>query len=211
MKKLFVDFDGTLVDISERFFKVHADLVGRLGGVALDRQTYWEGKRAGVPERILVAECWESGGMIGAYLAERRQLLEHPRYLGFDRLAAPVGRTLERLAASFQLHLVSFRRDGYLLMDELERFNLACYFGRVVVAGEGNWRDGAEFKEAVLLGFEARSDDVVVGDAEDDGVAAGILGVYSVGVLSGIRGREQLGLSGFDCVIPDITHIFSVI
>ena len=41
-RNIFIDFDGTLVDIAPRHYRVYKGCVEKMGGTPLDRKRYWE-------------------------------------------------------------------------------------------------------------------------------------------------------------------------
>ncbi len=53
--KLFFDLDGTLIDISEKYYRVYNDILTEAGFSTIGKKEYWDAKRHKVPEDQILA------------------------------------------------------------------------------------------------------------------------------------------------------------
>lgn len=202
---LYLDLDGTLLDIREKYYRLHLRIASDLGREALPRATFWARKRRGLALEALLPD-WEEGALAEysrRWLAE----IELPTYTGFDRLVPGAREALTRLAPEFDLVLVTLRRDGQELRRQLQRLGLAQLFSRLLVSGD---HAGVEPTKVQLLSLTVPPDErqsVVVGDSEEDVRAARALGSPVIAVLTGIRDRAFLTTLSPDLIIESVAQL----
>jgi phosphoglycolate phosphatase-like HAD superfamily hydrolase len=189
---LFLDLDGPILDAAERNFQVHCALVAELGGrMTLNRDELWRLKRAGQSSADLLA--LNPGPPVDRERFKRRwsEEIELPRWLALDTLQPGACATLEWLAQSWPLVLVTLRqrRDG--LEDQLTRLGLARFFSSVLCANPAAG-EGWETKRALVAASAFTGAGVFIGDTEVDIRAGKLLGLATVAVLCGIRDRAAL-------------------
>ena len=47
---IFFDLDGPILDVSEKYYKVYADILSQKGFRVLSKTEYWDAKRNKIPE-----------------------------------------------------------------------------------------------------------------------------------------------------------------
>jgi len=202
---LYLDLDGTLLDIREKYHRLHCRIALDLGYEPLPRGTFWDHKRRGVALEALLPG-WEEAARAEysqRWLAE----IELPLYTRFDRLVPGARDALVRLAPRFELVLVTLRRDGLELRRQLRRLGVAQLFSRLLVRGD---HGGLELTKAQLLRLTVPPDErasMVVGDSEEDVRAARALGSPFVAVLTGMRDRAFLAALGPDLIIESVAQL----
>jgi phosphoglycolate phosphatase-like HAD superfamily hydrolase len=203
---IFLDLDGPLLDVSERYHRLHCDLVSRHGGRPLDRETYWQAKRERIPEPEILAPTGLSPHAVAELEAARSQWIESPEYLRFDRPWPWTIPTLEALADASSLVLVTLRRYPDRLLRQLGQLDLRRYFDRVV-SGPG---DGTVEAKARLLRDERiliPPGSVLVGDTEIDIASGRALNLRTIAVRSGIRSDAQLARWAPDLLVDDLRQV----
>lgn len=191
---ILFDLDGPILDVSEKYYRVYADWVRAQGGEPVAKERYWQGKRQRLPDRELLAATGLAAGC-EAYWAQRREVIETPPYLAFDRLWEGVEERLRRIAAVTPVVLVTLRRSPAALAGQLEQLGVAGLFARVLV---GSGRDGAADRAAIKVGLvrgefgEGLGARWFIGDTETDIVAGRRLGLATAAVTFGIRDRARL-------------------
>ncbi|MCH8276159.1 MAG: hypothetical protein IIA50_01265 [Bacteroidetes bacterium] len=53
--KIYFDLDGPILDVSERYYEVYKNSLPK-GSKVLNKKTYWNLKRAAVPEEIIFSK-----------------------------------------------------------------------------------------------------------------------------------------------------------
>lgn len=190
----FFDLDGPILDVSEKFYRVYADLVTERGGQPIPKDDYWEQKRRRIPDAVILRasglEDWTE-----EYRALRRARIETPEYLRCDRVWPGVPRLLAALRARGPVVLVTLRNSAEALVEELRAFGLYSLFERVLSAGlDEAGGEGADLKTALVRGAFG-ADDLTgwfVGDTETDVRAGQRLGLRTAAVTYGIRTEEHL-------------------
>ena len=132
MRKIFIDFDGTIVDVSDRYYLLYKDLMTKFGYNVLKKNEYLKLKRDKTPEEQILLKTARNSIFIDEVLRERLLRLE-PESLINDKIVPNVKGTLARLSRSFSLVLLSFRKDRQILLEELNKFNLGAYLSRIMV------------------------------------------------------------------------------
>jgi phosphoglycolate phosphatase-like HAD superfamily hydrolase len=208
---LFLDLDGPLVDVSERYFRVHRDIVEQWGGRATDKAAYWERKRDRQPLPALLASGGNGHIPAADYLAQWLSRIELPAYLECDAVFPGALEQLARLGRSHRLVLVTLRQRPDHLAGELERLQLRAFFGAVLSASP-TVAQGWETKQRLMgqSGFLTKTA-WIVGDTEIDIRAGKGLGLTTVAVLSGIRNRAHLARERPDFLVKDIGELSQVL
>jgi phosphoglycolate phosphatase-like HAD superfamily hydrolase len=204
---LFVDLDGTLLDVFERYHRLHSDLVFEVGGsTPRKRDEYLAFKRSGMSEGSIIEPCFDRPETARAYLALRDRLIETPRYLEYDAPFPWTSKTLQFLRRSCEVHLLTARRSRRLLDTQLERLGLDVLLDSVTTAPDGNKASAVEAHPA----FD-RHNVVIVGDTELDVATGRKLGVTVVAVTSGLRDEQFLRASGAKHVLSSIAGLTSLV
>jgi len=208
---IFLDFDGVLLDVSERYFRVHRALIEPSPGGRLDRSAYWNLKRARRQIRHILEA--DGAGEVDEATYRKRWVdtIEAQEFLGVDVLLPG---TRERLAALAQKHpliLVTLRQQPAHLAMQLDALNLRPFFEAVLVgsplSGEGSTVKAGLLRESGRL----RPGALIVGDTEVDIRAGKAVGIKTVAVLSGIRDREALEAEAPDAIVDDLHSLEEVL
>lgn len=202
------DLDGTLIDVSERHWRVYKAVTETFQGNPLDKSTYWGLKRAKTDWPSILAKSGINAGKLQDYLKRFIELIEQPRYLKLDQLFPFTNDVLNSLGG-YELFLVSLRRHEDRLVDELRWLGLYERFSKVITGHtEG---EGYELKVTMLKQLIGNEHAIVIGDTEADVRAAQAVGATSVAVLSGIRDGAYLRSLRPDHVIISIVELTNII
>jgi phosphoglycolate phosphatase-like HAD superfamily hydrolase len=200
---IFLDLDGTLLDVSLRYHRLHQDVVGRFGGRPLQRDVYWDAKRNRIPEEEMFLRAGLSAAAVPAALAERQADLENPKYLALDFTWPWLADPLIELESWGKLALVTLRHHKDRLERQVWELGLSLFLERVI-SGPG---DGTPEAKAALLrdsGICWSLDSVLVGDTEVDVASGRALGLRTVAVSSGIRVPALLASWSPDVLLEDL-------
>ena len=203
--KIFLDLDGTLLDVSNRHFEVYAFAVEQFGGTPLSKRLYWQLKRCKTGWPQLLARSGLDPHLLSPFHNAFLGCIEAPEMLAKDQLFVGTKSSLGELSSAHSLSLLTLRRSRANLMDQLRDLDLQRYFDEIEV---GHARGEAyEAKLELMKKVSAFREVIAVGDTEADIVAAKMLHVPVVAVLSGLRDHEYLGALEPDFMIGGIREL----
>lgn len=188
---LYIDFDGTVVDVSERYYRIYCDILGDGPIEPLTKTEYW---------RLKSAKCTEDS----AHEEQRLSMIESSIYLKYDKLIDGAVDTLERFERTNRLVLTTQRQLSIPLYKELEELGIISLFDKIYLNGQkADWirADMEKYNNPAL----------VVGDTEVDIRAGKVLGLATVAVTSGIRSKYLLLAENPDYLIGSIIELPSVV
>lgn len=215
--RLFSDFDGPLVDVSERYYRVYRfciDQVAEAGQevTPLSKSEFWTLKRARVPEeRIALRTGFREDQTIPFARMRREYAHSHP-YFKFDVIQPDAISALTQLRdAGVELAVMTMRRVREL-EPALERFGLAEFFHpsrRYCLPNDyikqGDTRDKPLLMAKALAQLPPAARSWMVGDTEADLEAGNIHNMPAVGLLCGIRDRQQLEKYNPSVILPTLS------
>lgn len=203
---IFLDLDGPLLDVSERYHRLHSDLVLTRGGQPLDREAYWLAKRDRIPETEILIRTGLAPGVAAEAAATRLGEIESRDYLRLDRPWPWTSLMLRSLAELAPLVLVTARRYPNLVAWQLDQLGLRGHFARVV-AGRGDETLEAKAQLLRTAGFSAVAGSVIVGDTEMDLASGRSLGLITVALKCGIRSTALLMAWAPDLLLDDLRQV----
>lgn len=184
MRKLIVDFDGTIVDCSQRDYALYADIMRDLHESKLSFNEYWPKRRQPMNIRELIRETAQKPESIDQFLKMRLERCELPEYSRFDKPLPGAYFALWMMAKLFDVYVVSARFNIDNMKNEINQLRLYGHLKDVIAAKTQN----------KVEAFKSLLPDVVavIGDTEHDILAAKELGIPAIAVTTGIRSREYL-------------------
>lgn len=199
---LFFDFDGTIVDVSGRYYALHLHCL-KDASKPISSNAYWTLKRDNVPEAAILAEHYPAEDFT-AYEAKRMSLIEDPRFLEHDKLIPGARETLAQLSEAMTLILVTLRKRPDELRQQFDALDLRQYFKDVLVAAPniGPWQTKVQMIKPYI-----QTGDWIIGDTDADVLAARHLGMTSCATLTGIRSEAKLSAMHPTHIISDITKL----
>jgi phosphoglycolate phosphatase-like HAD superfamily hydrolase len=200
-----LDLDGTLVNVKEKYCRLHTDIARELNREPLPGDLFWALKRQGVSLETLL-EDWDEPAR-QAYNRRWLDEIEAAAYTRLDTLMPSAPETLSALAMRFKLVLATMRRDGLGLRRQLHWLGIRTFFSDLLVAAD--YRSTVYTKAQLLRPAFSMNGGraVVVGDSEADVEAARELGVPSICVLTGIRDRRFLQALHPDYIVESIDQL----
>jgi len=208
---IVLDLDGVVLDVSERYFRLHCDLLGLQGRHPLDKDAYWRLKRDAQPLGRLLTSAGEEPADEEAYRGQWMERIEADEYLRYDAVITGAAERLAALGRRHLLVLVTLRQRRDRLTAQLDRLGLRSLFAEVLSApqgGEAAW----ETKRRLIDGSGlVHGDGLLVGDTEADIRAGRALGLKTVAVLSGIRSRERLAAEKPDFILESVNALPGVV
>ncbi|MEG4572702.1 HAD family hydrolase [Microcoleus sp. N3A4] len=223
MLRLITDFDGPIMDVSDRYYRVYQQCLAetqRSGQPVreLPKAEFWDMKRARVPETEIGILSGLDAAQAREFAQKRRQTVHTLPYMIYDRPVPSAVETLEKVQrAGVDLAVMTMRRVREL--DEaFNRCNLGKFFPenrRYCLPNDyvktGDIKDKPLLMAKALAELPSASDIWMVGDTEADIIAAKTHGVKVIGVLCGIRDRTQLEMHQPDLIANNLSEAVEII
>jgi phosphoglycolate phosphatase-like HAD superfamily hydrolase len=223
MLRLITDFDGPIMDVSDRYYRVYQHCLVETQRSdqqvrVLPKSEFWQMKRGRVPETEIGILSGLDAAQAKEFSEKRRQTVHTLPYLSYDRPVPGAMETLEKVKrAGVDLVVMTMRRVREL--DEaLNRCNLGGFFPenrRYCLPNDyvktGDVKDKPLLMAKALTELPPVTEIWMVGDTEADIVAAKTHGVKVIGVLCGIRDRTQLDKYQPDLIANNLGEAVEII
>ncbi|MEH2181919.1 HAD family hydrolase [Nostoc sp.] len=217
MLRLITDFDGPIIDVSERYYHVYQfclDKTRRPNQVVqeLPKAEFWQFKRLRVPEKQIALNSGLDEAQAQEFAQLRRQTVHTEPYFHYDTLApGAVDALLKIQQAGIDLAVMTMRRfrelDYAFQKHDLGRFfpENRCFCLTNDYVKTRDIEDKPLLMARALKELPPSADTWMVGDTEADITAAKNYGIKVMAVESGIRDRTQLELYHPDLIVKDFS------
>lgn len=218
MLRLITDFDGPIIDVSERYYRVYQfclDSTRRPDQevIQLDKAEFWQLKRSRVPEQQIGILSGLDQAQAREFAQIRRQTVHTQPYFCYDCLAPGAVEALEKVQqVGVDLAVMTMRRlqelDHAFNSHDLGRFfpKDRCYCLSNDYVKTRDIDDKPLLMERALAELPPADDTWMVGDTEADIITAKNHGVKVMAVSCGIRDRHQLELYKPDLIVKDLSE-----
>ena len=223
MLRIITDFDGPLIDVSDRYYYVYQNCLQHAKEPnhkikQLSKVEFWRLKRARVPEVKIGIISGLNLEQAIQFARRRKKIVHSLPYLKHDRILPGVIQTLEKIKKlNIDLALLTMRREKELA-TAFNKYNLARFFRsdrRYCLPNNYDKNSDIEDKLKLMtkaLGELPPATDVwMIGDTEADLLAAKRNRVKVIGVLSGIRDRTQLEYYQPDFIVNNFSEAVELV
>lgn len=208
-KNIFLDLDGPILDVSEKYYRLYHDILHRNNFKSLNKKTFWSLKRDGVKIEYILGMS-KAKFFTAEYKRQWKMLIETDYYLDFDILQPIAKKILDKLKQEYNLILVTLRSSRRQLLKELKKLEVIDYFSEILSSGS-DLKPRWKIKYKLIKKYEKKKDisagEFFIGDTATDIVAAKKLGFYSIATENGIRNKTILKMSKPDLIIPDMRKL----
>jgi phosphoglycolate phosphatase-like HAD superfamily hydrolase len=225
MLRLITDFDGPIIDVSERYYRVYQVCLEKTRYPEqsirqLTKAEFWQLKRSRVPEVEIALKSGLNETQAQEFSQLRRQTVHTQPYFQYDSLIPGALETLLKIQqAGIDLVVMTMRRQRELEYA-FEQYNLGrffpanrCYCLSNDYVKTRDIEDKPLLMKRALAELPPASATWMVGDTEADITAAKKHGIPVIAVESGIRDRAQLHLYRPDMIVANLSssveHIFT--
>jgi phosphoglycolate phosphatase-like HAD superfamily hydrolase len=223
MLRIFTDFDGPIMDVSERYYQVYLYCLEEAreadqAVTVLSKENFWQLKRAQVPERQIGALSGLHDDQARRFALLRRETVHSWIYLKHDRLIPGAVQALKRIQGlTSHLAVITMRRENTLNLA-LAQHGLDAFFPpevRYCLPDEyvktHDVIEKTRLMERALAELPPACETWMVGDTEADVAAARAHELPIVAVLSGIRDRDRLTTYGPDFIVDNLQAAVAII
>lgn len=206
---IFIDLDGPILNNTPRLYRLHADLVIRLGFQPLPQNDYWELKRNCVKEETILKKIDDfDTNLVQVYIKQRSDNIESKKYLALNEVTTGCYHCLNFLSKQGKMILITTRKNKDHLLWELSQKKLNGYFKKILCESDDHlsaWQS----KVSLIRKFipKVGGSDVIIGDTEAEILCGQELGIYSIGLTNGIRNLKKLALLNPNLICQDINEV----
>lgn len=207
--KIFLDFDGLLVDNSLRLYTLYGDLLHEFGRQPLPMESYWTLKRECISEKdILQKSGLEDPALTELYFKKRFELIESKHYLQLNAIVNGCFEFLEFLRKHGEIILITTRHNRVNLLWEIDEKKLSPYFSRVLCGFDMSIPPAeVKIKMVEKEGFLNGSKGMIIGDTEAEILCGQRVGLFTLAVLTGIRNKDYLMAMNPNMIFDDVHQI----
>lgn len=191
MSVVYVDFDGTIVDVFPRYYIVLNRFLNNYYGRGIDYQTFYIEKRNGEKEHIIVKKNLKINLDIEAYLQYKKEKLEEKENLKIDRFIGKPFETYQYIKSKgFDVIVLSQRRNKENFEWQLQELKYRMFCDEAICLypqSQGN------AKLAFLEG-RAEAGDIIIGDSQIEMECSKKLGISGCFVNTGLFSSVAVGV-----------------
>ncbi|QEI39689.1 Pyrophosphatase PpaX [Dolichospermum sp. UHCC 0315A] len=216
MLRLITDFDGPIMDVSERYYRVYQLCLEKTRYpqqtiTELSKAEFWQLKRSHTPELQIALQSGLDAQQGQEFSQIRKQIVHTLPYFQYDVLVPTALETLTKVqAAGVDLAVMTMRRVRELDYA-FNQYNLSQFFPenrRYCLSNDYLKTRDVEDKPLLmaraLTELPPTDDTWMVGDTEADIAAAKKHDIKIIAVESGIRDRSQLASYQPDMIVTDL-------
>lgn len=199
-RRLFLDFDGTLIDSRQRQYNLFLELAP---GNAITFDEYWRLKRKNINQRDLLRSYLQySDVQIADFKNAWMDKIEDTFRLDIDVPIEGVLEFLAQMSRKYDLCLVTGRQYHDRVVPQMRKLGLHDYFYDII-----NTAQRQSKAELVRSRVAWDANDIFVGDTGEDILAGKELGMRTVAVTSGALSEEALRKYQPDVVLESVVHL----
>lgn len=195
--KIYIDMDGTLLDIFERYSGVFNLYINTFGH-HITKEKYRNLRQSGVSEAWILEKKWGLSGDTEKYRAFRKHYLESREWLEKDTV---IGQPEEIRQYPYDFALITQRYNRKEAIRQISRLQLDTIFDEIIVLEP---QKGRNSKEEYLRG-KVTEEDCIIGDSPVELECSRRLGMQGYFVKTGLFGSqivqgEYTGNDYLECV-----------
>lgn len=210
-RTIFFDLDGTLIDTSERHYRVYKDILNFYGiSNSLSKEEFWNQKRRGRKIAELLPET-SSKEFIQKFMDEWLKRIEDWYYLRYDSLLRESLDILSTLKDKDNLILVTLRNNKENLLWELNNFGLTSYFKEILVDSSVRLKNKVPLIKDYIERCSKENNFIIVGDTEADISTGKDIGILTIAVTYGIRSKEFLKKLKPDFYLDNLSELLDIL
>jgi phosphoglycolate phosphatase len=204
--KIFIDLDGTILDVSERIYQIYKKILKRYGKKILSKKEYIKLKKEKTSNLEILSKTNAEEVLI-EFEKEWLENIEKKEFLKLDELSEENRKFLLNTKKDFSFILVTLRRNTDNLLYELKSKKISEIFDKVLVDDNGDTKENWKIKYDLIKSYGGYNNAIIVGDTKTEIMAGKKLGLKTVAITSGMTSKDVLEKYKPDYLIKNISEI----
>lgn len=201
-KKIFFDFDGTLVDNSYRIYILFSTLVENN---SLSYTKYWSIRRNGVSQKqILMNYFGYTEKNVAIFQKKWMNLIESDEFLELDKLQEKVKFVLSNIFKEHNIYIVTARQFNSKVQKQVDKFKIDKYFKEIFVTQQKSKKNDIIIKNVKNICKQ----DVIIGDSNEDIETGKQLNITTVAVTTGNLNKKAILKFAPDFVYDNLMEFY---
>jgi len=197
---VFFDLDGTLVDASDRLFRLFQFLVP---ASSFTKDDYWKLKRDKVSHRQILKEHFNFEiGQIDSFENTWLSMIELPEWIAYDRPFDQVTTYLKEVQKTHKVYVVTSRQFEKTATAQIHSYGWADIFADILVTGHRVAK-----ADLVVKNVGITNADWFVGDTGKDIETGKQLGLRTAAVACGFLNKERLAEYNPDVIVRSVSEL----
>ena len=221
--RIITDFDGPIMDLSDRYYHVYQLCLSQIREPdqsirMLTKNEFWAYKRAKVSEQQVGIESGLTEFQAEKFKQIRDRTAHQIQHLSLDLVIPGAISALEQIQSSKAELIVMTLRRTCELNAAFEQYGLDRFFpiDRRYCLGDdyqkqGDIKDKTQLMTQALAALKPDPNTWMIGDTETDIIAAQTHGIKVIGVLSGIRDLDRLEQYQPDKIVDNLADAVNFI
>lgn len=208
---LFVDLDGTLLDIRAKYLAVYRYFLTLHTQTGLSDSDFWALKRSAAENfeiAILSGVSQKAASNFSSFIQDH---IETAPFLALDTLLPGIRETFESVAMSnFNVRLLTMRRNRQTLFDQLRRLQIRCWFESILEINHSE-NGGIPHKAISIKANCFKDPAMIIGDSGMDIKSGKFAGIATCAVTTGLRDFEVLRNYNPDIIVESFSEIIAIL
>ncbi|NGX28408.1 MAG: Pyrophosphatase PpaX [Candidatus Anoxychlamydiales bacterium] len=193
----FFDLDGTILDVSERYYQIYTHILKKYRYKYLSKKEYWTLKRNKTSEAEIL-RLTKAEDIKDLYVQLFQNLIESDNFLILDKIWPDLKETYFELFKKNTSFIVTLRKNRKTLINQLKRLNLLKMFSNVYSdeqkkINKNKTNPKIQILEKVLVKNNVdKSNCFFIGDTETDIKTGKFFSMSTIALSFGIRSPDIL-------------------
>lgn len=197
---VFFDLDGTLVDASDRLFRLFQFLVP---ASSFTKDDYWKLKRNKISHRQILKELFNfKNDQIDSFENTWLSMIELPDWIAYDKPFDQVTTYLKEVQKTHKVYVVTARQFEKTAKAQIHSYGWADIFSDILVTGHH-----VEKADLIVKNVGITNVDWFVGDTGKDIETGKQLGLRTAAVTCGFLNKERLIEYSPDVVVRSVVDL----
>jgi phosphoglycolate phosphatase-like HAD superfamily hydrolase len=205
IKYILLDLDGTLLNISERYYQLYKDISKKLNINPLPKNKFWQFKRLKKSNKDIVKKTYKGKDIDLICSAFERIYLrdiEKRKYLKFDTFSKENIKTIQHIKQkNIKIVIWTLRKSKINVISQLKKFGVNNMIDGIISREDirNNTKDirikGIDIKKEMIAKFiemYKNKGTLVIGDTEADILAGKFANLPTIAVCNGLRDKSFL-------------------
>jgi phosphoglycolate phosphatase len=185
---IYIDLDGTILDISQKYINLFADLSGSSYELALE---FWAERKLGKSTEQVLGHLKYGKINPQTFADNWIELIETREYLAYDMIFPGLLEMFELIHQTHELVICTARQSQDLLIEQLEDLKILNYFQDVLVTEKKVSKLTLMSNHRKTLKSSDYEQDWIVGDTPEDITTGTQINIKSCAVLSGLTPQHK--------------------